>query len=141
MSATAQVAGKAFLECFCGAAVFTAALHVLPVPAIRPWDAVRGQKYNALVRGHILLSLALAGRAFAVHSGTPCQSLTLARWPQPRSWDHLLGLPSIAARQQELVGNGSALALFAMRLSWAAAPVGAYFGIENPERPWFWALP
>ena len=86
-----EAAGNCFLECFAGGAIFTLAIMFRCIPAIRPWDSKYGKKYDVLRHGHIIPAAIADGRVGMVHMGTPCQSMTLARFPQLHSWQSVWG--------------------------------------------------
>ena len=64
---------------FSGAGVMTMALHLLSVPALRPWDVGAGEKWNVLTEGGVLIRLAEDNRLGGSHIGTPCISFSWAR--------------------------------------------------------------
>ena len=92
----------------------TGAVHGLNLPeclSALPRTRDVGSEFDVLLHGKVLFALAVAGRLTYAHFGLACQSLTWARPPPLRSWDHVLGLPALKGQAAEkvLVGNRSAL--------------------------------
>ena len=107
-----EVMGQLFLEVFCGCAVMTLGMMLVQVPCICPWDTCYGERFDVTTQGEILLQLAKARRISAAHLGTPCQSLTWARLPALRSWEHVEGLPTLCQHELVLVSTGNSLVHF-----------------------------
>jgi hypothetical protein len=118
----------------------TLGLMLSSVPCLKPWDCKYGEQFDVLTEGWILLQLIFAGRIISAHFGTPCKSLTWARWPQLRDWDHPLGLPGLGPSARKLVDTGNDLLDFTWQCCMALLSMHAYFSIENPERSWLWYI-
>ena len=74
------------------------------------------------------------------HLGTPCTSVTRARFPVLRNADLVLGVHGLNPEQQELVSTGNEVAVVAARLC-ARSLAGGGFQLEHPERSWLWLMP
>ena len=133
--------GQFALECFAGSAVITLGLIAACVPVVKPWDTKYGQQFDVMRNGHIILNMIASGLLIAIHFGTPCRSMTWARWPQLRNFDHPLGLPGLGENAVRLVEVGNALADFTLRCCVALHELSGYFSVENPEFSWLWLLP
>ena len=81
-----SVAGQCFLECFAGATILTLGCVFACVPCMVPWDTAYGKKFDVLANGEIILALIEHARISMVHLAVPCDTFTLARIPQLRSW-------------------------------------------------------
>ena len=134
------VTGSFFLEVYSGEGVFTMAMMEVLVPCIKPWDSRFGEQYDVLREGFILIQLASARRIGSAHLGSPCQSLTWARFPQLRSGRHPDGLPGLRPHQQQLVDIGNSLSMFTVQFCLALYVVSSFFSVENPDLSWFWVL-
>ncbi len=108
------------------------------VPCLRPWDVKHGHLFDVLTQGNIILSLILSSIIVCMHFGTPCQSMTWARWPQLRSREFPAGIPGLGAKQHALVETGNALLSFTVCCCFALTEMHAYFSVENPELSWLW---
>ena len=135
-----SVSGTFFLEVFAGEAVFTLGCMMHRVPCIRPWDVVYGSQFDVLANEHVLSSLIVKGLISCMHFGTPCQSMTLARLPQLRSWEFPMGVPNLTTSQLALVHLGNELMQVSARLISLLVAACAYFSLENPSGSWLWAL-
>ena len=135
-----SVCGSFFMEVFCGEAIFTLGCVMHKVPCVRPWDILFGEEFDVLANEHVLTYLISAGFISCMHFGSPCQSMTLARLPQLRSWSFMLGRPGLSESQQSLVDLGNRLMSVTARLICLLVAAGAYFSLENPIGSWLWAL-
>ena len=90
--------------------------------------------------GKVFFALAVAGRLTYAHFGLPCQSLTWARSPPLRSWDHVWGLPALKGQAAEKVLVGNRLLVFSVQLCFVLHAERHYFSIENPLDSWTWAV-
>ena len=121
--------------------MITLGLIAACVPVVKPWDSKYGQQFDVLMNGQIIFDMIALGVLVAIHFGTPCRSLTWARWPQLRTPDHPLGLPGLDENANSLVKVGNALADFTLRCCVALHELSGYFSVENPELSWLWLLP
>ena len=134
------MSGCFFVELFCGLAAVTLSLVLEKVPCMCPWDSTYGPEFNVLDHAPALFALAKAGRIVAAHLGLPCHSLTWARCPQLRSWDHVWGIPGLTGASWEKVEVGNQLLWFATQMCFTLHSVGAYFSLENPHWCWTWSF-
>ena len=127
-------------QVFCGLASLTLSLVFEAVPCMCPWDSSFGSEFDVLLHGKVLFALAVAGRLTYAHFGLPCQSLTWARSPPLRSWDHVWGLPALKGQAAEKVLMGNRLLVFSVQLGFVLHAERHYFSIENPLGFWTWAV-
>ena len=139
-ASTLPTTGQFFIEIFCGTAALTLGLMLSRVPCLKPWDSKYGEQFDVLAEGWILLQLIQAGVIVSAHFGTPCKSLTWARWPCLRSWDFPLGLPGLGPHARDLVDTGNDLMAFTWQCCMELMCMHAYFSVENPERSWLWYI-
>ena len=135
-----KVTGSFCLELFCGLASLTLSLVFEAIPCMCPWDSSFGSEFDVLLHGKVLFALAVAGRLAYAHFGLPCQSLTWARKPHLRSWDHVWGLPALKEQDAEKVLMGNRLLVFSVQLCFVLHAERHYFSIENPLGSWTWAV-
>ena len=90
-----RVEGYSTLEVFAGHAMLTVAMLWAAVPAVAPWDIAYGKCYDVVRHGWKVIMLVRNRILRFAHSGTPCQSMTCARAPALRSFEHPCGLPSL----------------------------------------------
>ena len=135
-----NVTGSFCLELFCGLASLTLSLVFEAVPCMCPWDSSFGSEFDVLLHGKVLFALAVAGRLAYAHFGLPCQSLTWARSPPLRSWDHVWGLSTLKGQAAEKALVGNMLLVFSVQLCFVLHAKRHYFSIENPLDSWTWAV-
>ena len=121
--------------------LFTLAILMARVPALRPWELTEGAQFDVLAGLPVLLATIRCGVVIAMHLGTPCQSFTQARVPALRSRKFPLGLPDLTDKQQEQVRSGNDLSDASASLCCALYEAGGYFSLENPERSMIWLVP
>ena len=136
-----EISGSFAIELFAGCAALTLALTMERVPCMCPWDVSFGSEFDVLTHGEVLYKLVQANRLVAVHSGTPCQSMSWGRLPQLRSWSHVKGMPDLNEKQLALITVGNDLAEFTVSICQQLLQHGGYFSVENPCLSWLWALP
>ena len=135
-----KVTGSFCLELFCGLASLTLSLVFEAVPCMCPWDSSFGSDFDVLLHGKVLFALAVAGRLTYAHLGLLCQSLTWARSPPLRSWDHVWGLPALKGQAAEKVLVGNRLLVFSVQLCFVLHAERHDFSIENPLDSLTWAV-
>ena len=105
-----------------------------------PWNSSFGSEFDVLLHGKVLFALAVAGRLAYAHFGLPCQSLTWARSPPFRSWDHVWGLPALKGQAAEKVLVGNRLLVISVQLCFVLHTERHYFSIGNTLDSWTWAV-
>ena len=136
-----EVSGFCAIEVMAGEATFTLSLLWAKVRAMAPWDLAYGSKFCVLKYGWILFALVRRSVLSFAHMGTPCQSVTCARYPPLRDAKRPEGLLVLSARQLDLVLTGNRLFAFSVLLAIELYVMGGYFVIENPDQSYLWLQP
>ena len=123
-----------------GSSAWSSSAALLHCSLLCPRDSSFGSEFNVLLHGKLLFALVVAGRLAYAHFGFQCQSLTWARSPPLRSWDHVWGLPALKGKAAQKVLMGNKLLVFSVQLCFVLHAERHYFSIENPLGSWTWAV-
>ena len=129
------------MEVFCGCMAVTTSLMFSRVPTCCPWDCKYGEQFDVLKYGDQILATIVLGILWFVMFGTPCTSLSFARWPTLRDWLHPKGKRGLTQSQQEQVANGNKLVEWTAVAINSLVAVQCYFILENLLPGWMWVQP
>ena len=137
-----RVPGRSFVEFFSGSGSLTIALSWIQVPAMKPWDIGRGERWNVLRHGHVLVSLVEFEYVGGSHIATPCISVSWARQPQIRSLQEIYGIEKCKShpRQGKQISEGNDLILWSAQYALCLHRHKCWFSIENPFPSWLWCF-
>ena len=94
-----QVEGFLACEVYAGKHSVTLGLIFSNVPCITPFELADSWRLDVIANGQVLLSLVKCDRLHLGIIEQPCQTLSLARWPELRNWDHVYGKSDLSLSQ------------------------------------------
>ena len=78
-----------FFEAFAGSCRLTLGVVMSRVPCAMPFDTVYGSEFDVIANEMVLRNLIMLGIVTFVWFGTPCRSMSFARWPPVRDTNHV----------------------------------------------------
>ena len=120
------VQGACSIEIFSGTNVVTLGLQMAKVPTMCPWDVDASGHLDVRRNGVVVLALVQQSYIDYSHLASPCSSMTLARMPQLRDWQYLMGKPHLSEHQRKLVLTGNCLVAFTAMMCFELFIAAAY---------------
>ena len=135
------VSGYIAAEAFAGKHSVTLGRQFARAPCITPFEIEDDWRLCILAHGQSLLELLCSNKLHLAIIEQPCQTLSLARWPQLRDWSSVYGKDHVGGiNQAALMPIGNALVRFTISFMMTLFANGRYFICENPKSSWLWVI-
>ena len=97
-----SVSHDVFFEAFAGSCRLTMGVMMSRVPCVMPFDTVYGEEFDVLANEEVLRNLIMLGMISFIWFGSPCRSMSFARWPPLRDTDNVRGFKNLKPTRLKL---------------------------------------